>query len=613
MTGKGLSWDHKTGRGARLFVALAMILALLPMAAAPGVATDDTPVEVIVRELAPLTDTAETLVEALGGVVNANLEIIGGFSAAVPADVVDVLNADASVSAVTIDATLTPREVESWGGAGTATTLNDVTKTINADNYHSSGYKGSGVDVAVIDTGVSPVPGLHQNGRIVNGPDLSFESQSADFRYLDANGHGTHMAGIIGAYNRKDDFALEGVAFQARIVNVKVGAHDGSVDVSQVIAAIDWVVQHKNDNGLNIRVLNLSYGTDSLQDPAVDPLSFAVEQAWKNGIVVVVAGGNDGAGVPLNNPATNPYVIAVGASDINADTDISNDAVATFSSCGIGRTVDVVAPGASIMSLHVPNSAAAIDHPDAYERMVLDGIGFESFKGSGSSQAAAVVSGAAALIINERPNVTPDQVKQLLIDSARPLAGSSTCQGAGQIDLGAAKNMATPNVVQNHGDAMGTGSLEAARGGHHVGMDGVDLVGEQDIMGNSWIGFYELQQDCWTEGKGRKAKTVCGDVLVAADTFWNGGDWNGTSWSGTSWSGLSWSGTSWSGLSWSGTSWSGLSWSGTSWSGTSWSNQHWNGTSWSGTSWSGTSWSGTSWSGTSWSAGSWGDSGLRWD
>ena len=433
--------------------------------------------------------------------------------------------------------------------------------------------------MSLLSTGLDGYP-----AEIINGPDLSFESQNPDFRYLDSNGHGTHMAGIIGAYDRGDDVSLKGVAYGSRIVNIKVGAYDGSVDVSQVIAAIDWVVQHKNDNGLNIRVLNLSYGTDCLQAPSVDPLSFAVEQAWKNGIVVVVAGGNDGAGVPLNNPATNPYVIAVGATDINGDRYTSNDSVAAFSSCGIGRTVDVVAPGKSIMSLYVPNSSAALDHPDAYERLNMDDDRFDLFKGSGSSQAAAVVSGAAALIIDQRPNITPDQLKQLLIDSARPVQGSADCQGAGQIDLGAAKNMATPSVVQDHGDASGTGSLEAARGTHHVGMDGVDLVGEQDIHGLSWSG-----------------------------TSWSMASANGTSWSSGDWNGTSWSGTSWSGTSWSGTSWSGTSWSGTSWSGTSWSNQYWNGTSWSGTSWSGTSWSGTSWSGSSWSAGSWGDAGLRWD
>ena len=88
--------------------------------------------------------------------------------------------------------------------------------------------------------------------------------------------------------------AYRGMAPDARIVSLKVGTADGGVDVSQVIAAIDWVVQHKNDNGLNIRVINLSYGTNSTQNSRVDPLSYAVEQAWKKGIVVVAAAGNSG-------------------------------------------------------------------------------------------------------------------------------------------------------------------------------------------------------------------------------------------------------------------------------------------------------------------------------
>ena len=151
------------------------------------------------------------------------------------------------------------------------------------------------------------------------------------------------------------------------------------------------------------------------------------------------------------------------------------------------------------------------------------------------------------------------------------------------------------------------GELFYQYGFKRVTMDDIALTGEQDIMGSPWIGFNEIVTDCWKEGKGRYAETVCVDSLVATDTLWNGGDWNGRSWSGTSWSG-----TSWSGLSWSGTSWSGLSWSGLSWSGLSWSGKTWNGLSWSGLSWSGTSWSGTSWSGKNWTSGTL-DAGLRWD
>ena len=193
-------------------------------------------------------------------------------------------------------------------------------------NWWKAGYTGDGVDVAVIDTGVTPVDGLADPGKIVYGPDLSLDAPADNLHNLDANGHGTFMAGIIagrgsgadpGSY-AGDQTNFLGVAPDARIVSVKVGASDGSVDVSQVIAAIDWVVQHRNDNGLNIRVLNLSYGTDSAQPYQVDPLAYAVEQAWKAGIFVVAATGNAGYQFKtgtLADPAYDPKIFAVGATD----------------------------------------------------------------------------------------------------------------------------------------------------------------------------------------------------------------------------------------------------------------------------------------------------------
>ena len=102
-----------------------------------------------------------------------------------------------------------------------------------------------------------------------------------------------------------------GIAPGSRIVNIKVADSNRATDVSQVLAAIDWVVQHRTDNGMNIRVVNLSFGTDGNQSYVLDPLAFAVEQAWRAGIVVVVAAGNDGNGFALRNPASDPYVIAV--------------------------------------------------------------------------------------------------------------------------------------------------------------------------------------------------------------------------------------------------------------------------------------------------------------
>ena len=152
--------------------------------------------------------------------------------------------------------------------------MSNTTSWTGAAAWWQAGYTGAGVDVAVIDTGVNPVEGLATPGKIVYGPDLSLESQADAFRNLDTNGHGTFMAGLIAGrdsalqqpYAAAPASAYRGMAPDARIVSIKVGVADGGVDVSQVIAAIDWVVQHRYDNGMNIRVINLSYGTNSTQD-----------------------------------------------------------------------------------------------------------------------------------------------------------------------------------------------------------------------------------------------------------------------------------------------------------------------------------------------------------
>jgi serine protease AprX len=451
-----------------------------------------------------------------------------------------------------------------------------------AGEFWNDGWTGEGVDVAVIDTGVVPVNGLSYPGKLIEGPDLSFESQAANLTHLDTYGHGTHMAGIIagrddaatGTIQKGTEQHFLGMAPGARIVSVKVGDYEGSVDVSQVIAAIDWVVEHRAAHGLNIRVLNLSFGTDSTQSYQVDPLAHAVERAWKAGIVVVVAAGNDGNTAPLRNPATSPFVITVGASQGNLTYSASDDTLTSFSNCGTSaREVDVVAPGRSIVSLRNPGSNADVEHPEAT-------VAGRFFLGSGTSQAAAVVSGAAALIVDQRPWITPDQVKKLLTSTAQPIPGvSANCQGAGLIDLKVARSRSTPSTLtarQSFNASTGTGSLDAARGTVDVELNGTVLAGEQDVFGNEFDSTEHAQ-------------------AAAQGTTWSGGDWNGTTWSGTTWSGTTWSGVSWSGTTWSGTSWSNLFWSAMKWLGTTWSGTTWSGTTWSGSGWNSSGWCGQTW------------------
>jgi serine protease AprX len=521
----------------------------------------------------------------------------------------------------------------SWGSsaydpAADPYSMQNVTQADGVQSWWSAGYTGKGVDVALIDTGVAPVPALSGNGKIVNGPDLSLESQNPRLRYLDTNGHGTFMAGIIGG-NDGQPGGYRGVAPDSRILSVKVGDADGGVDVSQVIAAIDWVVQHRYDNGMNIRVINLSYGTNSSQPFNIDPLAYAVEQAWKAGIVVVTAAGNSGFGSGMEDPAYDPWVIAVGAADTQGTPTMADDQPAGFSAGPAGctpascRMPDLLAPGAHMQSLRDPGSYIDQNNPSAV-------LGDRYFRGSGTSEAAAYVTGTVALLLQRYPQLTPSQVKQMLDSSADTLRGYSPLwQGNGELDLNALA--ATPLPSSGPGGSAasscasgpggpagptplagpsafggpagpaastsclwstGAGSLEASRGTNHLTLNGVVLQGEQDIFGQPFnargMAALEANESSWSGG------------------MWNGSQWTGNSWSGNSWSGNSWSGNSWSGNSWSGNSWSGSSWSGNSWSGNSWSGNSWSGNSWSGNSWSGNSWSGSSWSGDEWLGASWG-------
>jgi serine protease AprX len=521
--------------------------------------------QVIVRAWPGRARRVEAAVRRLDGRILRRLPIVHGLTVELTPAAAVKLRESPDVLSITPNTVLRPLGAAYDAGSDMGSMLS-TTLITHAREYWQAGYTGTGVDIALIDSGVVPVDGLTAPGKVVNGPDLSFESQAPNLRYLDTYGHGTHMAGIIAGRSSSGSFL--GMAPDARIVSIKVADAHGSTDVSQVIAAIDWVVQHRNDNGLDIRVLNLSYGTDSDQDYRLDPLAFAAEQAWKSGIAVVVAAGNagfsKGAAGSLMNPADDPNVLAVGASDPSGTTDAADDTVAAFSSSGApSRRVDLVAPGVHVVSLRAPGSS--VDQAYGSSGLVADDL----FRGSGTSQAAAVVSGAAALVIQQRPSITPDELKRLLTKSALKLHDAApSAQGDGELDLAAAFGDKTPEAQRSdHSAASGTGSLDQSRGSIELAMNGIPLHGEQDIFGKLF-------------------DSPAMALLEASASSWSGGVWNGSSWSGSSWSTSSWSGSSWSASSWSASSWSGSSWSSVVWSTNVWAGSSWSGSSWSSNDWS---------------------------
>jgi serine protease AprX len=474
---------------------------------------------------------------------------------------------------------------------------------------------GQGVSVALLDSGVSPVAGLDAAGKVTYGPDLSIEGNGV-LTQQDTYGHGTFMAGIIagrGTTSPSSDLSSApadvqlGVAPDAGLLAMKLATTDGSVDVSQVIAALDWVTQHPVlPDGTRIRVINLSYGTNSDQSYLADPLAAAAENAWQHGIVVVTSAGNNGSEMGrLTDPAIDPYVIAVGATDSNGKVNgwaRNKTTTASFSQVGSAdRHADLAAPGTSVVSARAPGSFVDVNNPSG---LVSGDVSGQLFRGSGTSEAAAVVSGSVALLLQAYPNLTPDQVKFALTSSADPIKNADPIAvGAGTLDLGEALQTAShltgagetaatlqAAAVQSFPSSTGQGSIQAARAGSVlVDADGNDLSGEIDVQGNPW------DPAAWWQ-----ATTTL--------SAWSGGQWLGTTWTGNDWlpasDGLSsarWSSARWSSARWSSADWDSARWSSARWSSARWSSARWSSARWSDNDWSSGRWSSGRWSSADWS------------
>ena len=499
-------------------------------------------ISVLVRETTPASREAEELIHRLRGNVTHELPLVGGFSARLPSRALPTL----------IDS---PTVAHVWGDGPIRMNILDIDLLDGMDSVAPnkvwrqsirlpSSYTGAGVGVAVLDTGVTRVADL--GNRVSVRVDFTPEQDGYD-RY----GHGTHMAGLIAGNGALSDGTWAGAARKANLISVKVAGEDGSTDVSVVIAAMQWIVAHRA--AYNIRILNLSFGTDALQSYLLDPLDFAVEQVWRSGIAVIVAAGNRGS-LPgtINKPGDDPFVITVGAADVRGTASTGDDVVAGFSSRGPTHDLiakpDLVAPGIGLVSHRAPGSTLDTEHPAAR-------VGDHYFKGSGTSQAAAIVSGVAALMLQANPSMTPDILKATLVGTANKLGGllslGAAGSGAGLVDATDAVNASVANAYAskpaNRGlltaRSTGLGLIQLSRDSSSVvysdlNRDGhLDLVvGEVDALGEAWLG------GTWS--------AVWSDNPWAPYAFeaigWDAKTWGAKTWGGTSWKGKTWGGKTWS-------------------------------------------------------------------
>ncbi|HWN22570.1 MAG TPA: S8 family serine peptidase [Gaiellaceae bacterium] len=392
--------------------------------------------------------------------------------------------------------------------------------------------------IAIVDSGVdADRPDFA--GRVVASVNLNSREPGATG---DDNGHGTIVAGLAAGASA----SYGGVAPSANIVSLDVVDGDGMAVTSDVIAAADWIFEHREQYG--IRVANFSLHSSYANWGMRDPLSTAVRRLWLTGTVVVAAAGNEGPQRMLYAPASDPFVITVGALDVNATAGSADDFNAPWSSYGATAEgfskPEVSAPGRFLAAPVPAGSTLPTALPD---RVVAPGYMWMS----GTSFAAPIVSGVAAQLLARHPTWTPDQVKGALMLTANAVPTAAPLSaGVGEIDAGAAAALTDPPNPNENLYAF--------------------VAPDQD-------GTPTLNADAW-------------NAHVAQDASWTSASWTSASWTSASWTSASWTSASWTSASWTSASWTSASWTSASWTSASWTSASWTSASWTSASWTSASW-----------------------
>lgn len=313
--------------------------------------------------------------------------------------------------------------------------MNRVSDIIECQWAHDHGIYGKGVGVAVVDTGIA----LHKDfmedtNRVIAFSDFINQRKEP----YDDNGHGTHVAGIIGGNGFSSKGKYKGVAPECNLIGVKVLDHRGDGNISDVLAGLQWIIDNKKR--YNIRVVNISVGTtskDNLDENSL--LVQGVNAVWDNGIVVIVAAGNNGPGpMSISTPGISRKVITVGSSDDNVAVEVFGSGRQKDYS-GRGPTPycikkpDIVAPGSNIISCNISRFSSRSKGGDVH-LSVTDSPMMYTIK-SGTSMATPVVSGAIALLLSAYPNLSNKEVKLRLRASAVDLGQHWEKQGWGLLNV----------------------------------------------------------------------------------------------------------------------------------------------------------------------------------
>jgi serine protease AprX len=542
----------------------AQVLLCLSVAAAtvltglPGTASA-TPLETVV--VTGAGDLAGA-VRAAGGEVLDKLPLVGGLVARLPH------------GAALPHAQVVPnRPVGVSGDSAVSGPASTVRATVGLG---APAGEGSGVTVAVVDTGVADVADLA--GRVTH-VDVTGDGTG------DGYGHGTFVAGLVAGDGSSSSGAYAGVAPAARVLDVRVAHADGTSDLVTVLKGLQVVASHPE-----VRVVNLSLSSGSPLPYQLDPLTIALESLWARGATVVVPAGNDGADGrgSITSPGVDPVLLTVGGLDEAGTAAHGDDSVADWSSQGPApqgvQKPDLAAPGAHVISTGAVGSQVWNANPAS---QVAGGY----LTGSGTSFATAVASGATAALLAARPDLNPDQVKSLLTRNAYNLQASQRKAGSGGLDLAAALTAKTPNGRDNADPFPGDPALWSQ-------LVTALLNGDTETAARQWalIG---------PEARQWAARQWAASSWGARQ--WAGSSWSDVEWAARQWAARQWAASSWGARQWAARQWSDEDWAARQWAARQWSEDEWNARQWSARQWSARQWSSDDWTARQWSARQWSD------
>jgi serine protease AprX len=444
--------SEKTSESATLTVADKLSDDLeMQIAGAPGGGTTDIAKVIVQTKSVPKAGLSTAIMNA-GGLIKKTYQNFNAIAMEIPSAGLRALAARSDVSYISLD-----RPAQVTGHIETTTGASLVRNSSPA----GSQLDGTGIGIAILDSGIYSSHVSFQNSGTASRV-LTRVNFASDNCAGDCDGHGTHVAGLAAANGKIAGGAYRGIAPNANLIDVRVLNAQGVGSTSGILAGIDWCIANKAQ--YNIRVMNLSLGTTAVDSYVNDPLCLAVRRAVNAGIVVCVAAGNLGKNEhgnkvygAIHSPGIEPSAITVGAANSKGSNSRSDDGVATYSSCGPTRgfrTVngvrkyddlikpDLIAPGNKVISVMAPNNRRLLESP-GLDALVSAVTNRKQMRMSGTSMATPVVAGAAALLLQKNPSLTPNLVKALLMYSAQHLRNFNMLeQGAGLLNVEGAVRIA---------------------------------------------------------------------------------------------------------------------------------------------------------------------------